>query len=125
MDFRLRSTKNNVNWSSNSNFTLQKRIFFECIVYFQSQNFSQSGLKLPKQIRFKLYCLLCPNERAWLPISQHRKARTPARQFSAQCPRQPAHCTLCLTAWPGVDSAGSSSALQPIDSSTVQPAGTA
>ena len=99
MDFRLRSTKNNVNWSSNSNFTLQKRIFFECIVNFHSQNFSQSGLKLPKQIRFKLYCLLCPNERAWLPISQHRKARTHARQFSAQCTRQPAHSLLDCLAW--------------------------
>ena len=101
MDFRLRPTKNNENWSSNSNFTLEKRIFFECIVgieYFQSQNFCQNGLKLPKQIRFKLYCLLCPNERARLPISQHRKAETHARQFSAQSTRtEPAQSLLdCL-----------------------------
>ena len=91
MDFRLRPTKNNENWSSNSNFTLEKRIFFECIVgieYFQSQNFCQNGLKLPKQKLFKLYSLLCPNERASLPISQHRKAQTHARKFSAQCTRR-------------------------------------
>ena len=100
MDFRLRSTKKQRKLVFKFKLNLaEKNFFFEWIVYFQSQNFSQSGLKLPKQIRFKLYCLLCPNECAWLPISQHRKARAHARQFSAQCTRQPAHSMLDCLAW--------------------------
>ena len=80
-------------------FSEKERIFVEIvIVYFQSQKFCQIGLKLPKQKLFKLYCLLCPNERAWLPDSLPRKAQTHARQFSAQCPRQSSLPTLCLPA---------------------------
>ena len=78
---------------------------------YQNKNFSSS-----------IACFALTSALGSLSHSTERHERTPVNsQLSAPASLP----SLCWPAWPALDSAGSSSALQPIDSSTAQPPGTA